>query len=153
MRAGELDTDFLFRGAAIVNPDPNNISTATECCAAVVLGDGKVVVKCAKLGLQGKKVPVIFSATEFGRGLHAIRDDAEGKWAKASAKLAETLDSACPSFTLPNSIPGTCAHGPTPPVCFRRKVDCGVCHMFRDMNDLEIDCDVIDDGVSDSSCL
>ncbi|MBI5504980.1 MAG: DUF4215 domain-containing protein [Deltaproteobacteria bacterium] len=115
--------------------------------------EAKAFLKCAKIGLQGKKTAVIFSATEFSHCLHEIGIDADGKWAKASAKLVATLDSACPEFTLPNSIPGGCAHGPTPPVCFRRKVDCGVCRMFRDTNDLGIDCDLFDDGVSDSSCL
>ncbi|MFN2425873.1 MAG: hypothetical protein ABR587_05450 [Candidatus Binatia bacterium] len=90
--------------------------------------------------------------------LASLAADDKGKIAKSRQKLQDTITKRCtePGVSLATAFPGACAASPDAAslaTCLDRQVDCRVCTEANEMQGLDVDCDVYDDGMDNGSCV
>jgi len=90
--------------------------------------------------------------------LASLAADNKGKITKSRQKLQDTITKSCvePGVSLATAFPGTCAASPDAAslaTCLDRQVDCRVCTQANEMQGLNVDCDVFDDGIDNGSCV
>jgi hypothetical protein len=79
--------------------------------------------------------------------------DLGGKIEKAFSKLFGTLGKCvAKGVDLDQAFPGRCVGAPDFAQCVDARVECRVCLMLNAMDDINADCDVFDDGVSNFTC-
>jgi CSLREA domain-containing protein len=123
-------------GAAI-----NSTEAATGKCQATVsknyekgfAGAAKGFLKCLKGALKTASDP---------------RDVASCIDALTAAVPVE-----CPGVNLSAALPGACAFRLDTGECVGERVLCRACRMFNTMNNVSADCDRLDDGSVNSSCI
>jgi glycerophosphoryl diester phosphodiesterase len=130
--------------AIVTDPDGAKCQAAVskdyEKAAAAYM---KGFVKCKKNALK--------AGADSAAALEAcVLDDSRSKAASAMAKLAADIERKCPD----NLFPGECVGEPVAGLaaCIHELVRCNVCLTQNGMDDLGVDCDVADDGVSNGSC-
>lgn len=84
----------------------------------------------------------------------SIANDAKGKINKRIMQLDKDITKKCAGVDTQVALPGVCAGltGTTLRNCIDARVECRVCLMSNAMDDLNLDCDAFDDGVSNGSC-
>jgi hypothetical protein len=86
----------------------------------------------------------------------SIAADTKGKIAKAVAKLSAAIVKSCdgPGVTS-GAFPGSCPSqtGGALATCLDQRVECRVCLAINAMDGLAVDCDLFDDGTTNSSCV
>jgi len=117
--------------------------------AKLVKAQLKSYNKCKKDGL---KLGIV-DAT----GLEACMDtaNADAKVATTFAKLGTDITGKCISPTsIATLFPGQCSGETTASLddCLDNVVDCRICQMLNDMDGLNKDCDLYDDGANNESC-
>ncbi len=124
------------------------------CQAAVNRAYEKVVEaklkafgKCKKDGL---KQGTVDSAAGLGDCADAVLSDP--KVAKLVGKLADTVASKCTGVSLQTAFPAECASAPDFAACVDERVECRVCLLLNDIDDLREDCDLFDDATANLSC-
>lgn len=130
--------------------------TGADCRAAVLKAVAKVFagkaalfLACEKSGLVGAPTPFI-SAVDLESCFEAIEADVDGKVGASVGKLSDAIDDKCSPASL---IPGDCSDASDPVVCFDRKIDCEICHLFNGVAELGKSCDLHDDDLVNGSCL
>ncbi|MFP6665301.1 MAG: hypothetical protein VCC00_13985, partial [Deltaproteobacteria bacterium] len=117
----------------------------------------KEFVKCKKLALKHKTSPVL-SAVGLESCMAAIADDAKGKIEKARVKVDDFFAKKCTEEgrALDAVLAGDCASGATDIASFSACVvsegACIACRMMNAADDLNADCDLVDDGADNASC-
>ncbi|MGH3054867.1 MAG: hypothetical protein ACRDL7_07800, partial [Gaiellaceae bacterium] len=81
---------------------------------------------------------------------NGIAADAKGKVGKAVAKLATDIIRKCRS----NVLPGRCSNASVADLsgCVDTLVECRVCRTINAMANLDVDCDLFDDGLANETC-
>lgn len=140
--------------AAAMHPDDK---AAANCQAAVAMATGKIVTqelrqfgKCMKSGLQAG---TITDAAALESCVEELKTDPTGKIAKAKGRVSTALARRCTGVDLSNSFPGACGDADNPSTCLAARADCRTCLLLSDANDLGIDCDELDDGETNLSCI
>jgi cysteine-rich repeat protein len=110
-------------------------------------------LKAKKDALKGKKVPQVDSASELGNAIAlALAGEAI---AKQGAKNDKKIGAKCVGADLPTLFPGVADTGS--PAAFSTSVTgravCAACLFFRDADALPMNCDLVDDGQADASCV
>lgn len=84
----------------------------------------------------------------------SIAEDGKEKIAKAIAKLGRGIEKKCAAVDSEAVFPGLCRGlaGAALRDCVARRVECRVCQTLNVVDDLAIDCDLLDDGASNGSC-
>ncbi len=143
------------------------------------LADAKLkeFIKCKKFALKAKgKLPFPNGATSAADLETCVDDagtpgsiaaDSKGKILKKADKIAKDVFKKCANaksgpVDMSAAFPGDCAGedasgGETLAAnafaqCVDRHVECRVCLMINQMDNLNVDCDLFDDGVANSSC-
>jgi cysteine-rich repeat protein len=138
-------------------------TAAAGKCQVAVLGSFQKILKtktslfltCKKNGLKAKSQPFLSSA-DLASCFDTLIDDAAGKIAKAVTSLQETVEKKCATVPFATSFPGTCAgagNAAALATCIDRQVECRTCQIFNGVDGLTRDCDLVDDGVPNASCL
>jgi cysteine-rich repeat protein len=109
--------------------------------------------KCKKTGLKNGSIIVPSGIAS------CIGSDPKGKIADACAAsggaVRETLDERCSGVDLPTTFPGRCALNDIPSVaqCMDEAALCRTCRAAKNADDLAVDCDTLDDGLENGSCV
>ncbi len=86
---------------------------------------------------------------------NCVGADAKGKVAGAGTKLSDTVTGSCGASTLSSVFPGDCAIDT--PASFASCVEaaslCAVCRNANAVDGTSADCDLLDNGVTDASCI
>jgi hypothetical protein len=77
---------------------------------------------------------------------------ADAKVAKRIAQLADTVTKKCTTTDLDTAFPGSCVGAASFATCVDARVECRVCRALAAMDNLEPDCDALDDGLPNGSC-
>lgn len=123
----------------------------------------KQFVKCKKNALKEGAAPVLSGAMSAADLELCVDDEAtsasiaadgKGKIEKKVSKLGSDIAKKCAGIDSRRAAPGLCAGlaGDALRDCIARRVECRVCLMLNDMDDLAVDCDVFDDGDANGSC-
>jgi hypothetical protein len=136
-----------------------------KCQDAVVKNAGKIFNTKVKQYLKCKKEKGkagISAATDLqdcitGAGTpkaSSIAADGKGKIAKKLTKLGADIGKKCSGVPATNAFPGECSGqgGDDLRDCVDAIVECHVCFMLNAMDNLNVDCDLFDDGLSNLSC-
>ena len=107
----------------------------------------KTFLKCKKDGL---KAGTILSAATLEGCFDTVTADA--KVAAMVSKLAATVASKCATTALGTAFPGDCAAAGSFSACVDEQVECRVCLTLDAMDNLARNCDLFDDGLSNTSC-
>jgi hypothetical protein len=85
----------------------------------------------------------------------SIALDGKGKIAKKMTKLGEAIAKKCTGVPATNAFPGECTGlgGNALRDCVDALVECQVCLMLSDMDNMFVNCDLFDDGLSNGSCF
>lgn len=137
---------------------PASDAAGSQCQAAILkttqkLFDtrAKLLLTCVKGALAGK--PTLAVGSGGLRDCFARVDaDPKGKIAKSVTKIADALTDSCVGVSVPTALAGTCSAAGNVPACLSTRISCGVCRMFDAANELDADCDIVDDGIDDASC-
>lgn len=143
--------------APVLSKETNPVGA--KCQASVLKGvqkllaaQAKVFLGCKKNGLKADLPQRIVSPTDLeGCTATAIADPA-GKTSSTLAKITATLTDKCPGLTVAATFPGRCAVAPSFTDCVRERAACRICRSFNAADQLEADCDQLDDGASNGSC-
>ncbi|MFP6663921.1 MAG: M12 family metallopeptidase [Deltaproteobacteria bacterium] len=117
----------------------------------------KEFIKCKKIALKNQTSPVL-SAVGLEICMAAIGDDAKGKVEKARVKTDDLFARKCTEegHALDAVLAGACAAGAADIASFSTCVvtegACIACRMMNAADDLNADCDLVDDGVDNASC-
>ncbi len=139
--------------AAIVDCAVNKAGCACQAAVArdyekIAMTKFKEYLTCVKAVLKGgasSRTDLEGCVTPDG-----IAGDAKGKVAKAITKLGSDISKKCAA----NVFPGLCAEVPLSslPFCLDELVECRVCRAINAMHNLDVDCDLFDDGVANETC-
>jgi len=129
-----------------------------RCQAAITKRYAKLVdervrafVRCKS---DGMKEGQISSAAELAACFDVVEQDAGGRIAKALGKLAQDYLKRC--ALLPNvaaAFPGDCASAPDILTCIDERVRCRTCLALNSTDNLDADCERMDNGAFDGSCV
>jgi hypothetical protein len=162
------DLDSAIR---VLPPDSAHPATGGPqgaCQAAVLKAYDKLVAAKLKTFVSCKRAGMKLETILDGAGLEeeCMHDpgtggsgipDSKGKIEKARSKLRDTVDKKCilSEVQLDRAFPGECfwALGAQEVAdCIDERVECRVCLMLNQMDDLSVDCDEFDDGLLNVSC-
>jgi cysteine-rich repeat protein len=143
----------LFGADLATSVLPASNESGSACQAAVLKSTQKAAVataksflKCKKTGLARSTDPMT-SSERLGACVSSLPYGASRK--------IEAIDDAiagnCAGVPLATAFPGDCA-ADLDGECLARRIHCGLCVMFNSMDDLDVDCDRLDDGTVNSSC-
>jgi hypothetical protein len=84
----------------------------------------------------------------------SIAADGKGKIAKKITKLGDDIGKKCGGVPATNAFPGVCTGlgGDALRDCVDRIVECHVCLMLNTTDNMSLNCDLFDDGLTNSSC-
>lgn len=112
----------------------------------------KNFLNCKKSGLSDNSV--LDAATLGGNCVFAPDDKSLAS--KASDKLGTLLGKKCQGVDLATAFPGECSSQTATVTDFRdcllERVNCRVCQAMKSVDDLDVDCDALDNGSADLSC-
>ena len=114
----------------------------------------KAFQSCKKFGLRAP--PSITKATELSLCLGAAILDEKNQVAKAFGRFSRTVDTRCQGVDLDAAFPGLCqgaADSAAFKQCIDNAIDCRYCSMLKGVDGFSADCDQLDDGVQNLSCL
>jgi hypothetical protein len=132
---------------------PNCAVGIASALAKVADARGGTFRHCKKLGLKKGTITTAdeLEAACFG----AVLVDRKGKIAKAKAKLA-SMAATCEGDGLADALSrGDCKYADSPvgrAQCVDLVQACATCTMYNEVDGLAADCDLFDDGVTNSSC-
>ncbi|MFT5041089.1 MAG: hypothetical protein ACI8TX_002061 [Hyphomicrobiaceae bacterium] len=145
--------------AAIVPPNKKITKCqllATKGFEKVANAERRVYLKCQKDGLKDGSIT---SAGTLRECFAVIEADSKGKIAKQVIKLTDQIEKHCPATlaSLSTIFPGSSClavsgSAETFSPCLANAVDCRVCGATSGSDELAMNCDVIDDGLPNSSC-
>jgi len=124
-------------------------SAAAKAYEKLAAARGKAYVGCKR---DGFKSGTITNADELA---DCTNDDVKGKVAGARTKLAETIASKCAAVSLSTAFPGCAAEADSSLAlsdCIGRTTECHMCVLFEQMDSIDADCDVLDDGLLNGTC-
>jgi len=110
-------------------------------------------VKCKKEGLKSGSILVPAGITA------CVGDDPRGRIAKScdatGGKVRASLDASCDGVDLASAFPGRCALADSAAVaqCLHEAALCRACRGANSADALEADCDPVDDGLENGSCV
>jgi len=110
----------------------------------------KEFLKCKKDGLKSDS---IVSAATLTDCFDRIIDDPKQKVSKTVTRLADTIATACSGVAAATAFPGACAGAGDVTSCIDALVECRTCRMLDQMDAVERDCDLFDDGAANASCV
>jgi hypothetical protein len=140
--------------AAVIssNGDP----TGARCQAAVQKSYEKILQaqirtfeSCKKTGLKSGSID---SEAALAACFDAVTADTRGRIGKGVVKLADALATSCGGVVLGDAFPGGCS-SPGFPACVEQKSACRTCLMITEVDGLDVQCDMADNGVADASCV
>lgn len=146
-----LATDAVDAAGADCQSDVSRAATKVHDAAV------KVAFKAEKQGLAGAGgLPVVTSAAELATALeNALAADTRGKIAKAKAKLLSRVAKRCTATggSLASLFPG-CAPADVNALaaCAGASAVCRACRTVETSDGLDLDCDLLDDGLVNTSC-
>lgn len=108
-------------------------------------------LKCKKDALSGKTTLAV-SSPQLALCFDTVAADAKGRVAKATAKITKALTDKCDETNIAAALPGACFGAADPAACMDLRTDCHLCRLFNAIDDLAVDCDLIDDQQANSSC-
>lgn len=155
----DLFGDDLDAAIVLASDDKDS----AKCQAALASGvmksmmgaRSKLFEKCKKGGLAGKKVATMVSAADMDACFAAIQADEKGKIRKALGGIEKALGKTCVDVSVPALIPGFCSEVDANELldCLTSVADCRTCQWFDAMDNLGVNCDLIDDNTINGSCL
>ena len=132
---------------------------ASRCQQAIAKTYGRLMrerirafVDCKKIGL---KTGTIVSSTELHtKCFAAIAADAKGKIEKARVKLGSQFIRRCEPLANPIALfPGICSGAPDMLACMDQRIACRSCLLLRGIDGVDADCELLDNGDNDGSCV
>jgi cysteine-rich repeat protein len=146
---------------AAVVPDESATQATARCQAAVAKSLArcadthlKEFAKCKKSGLKNGSI------ITPGGIVACIADDPDGRIATACApndgKIRGELDSQCAGVDFSSAFPGRCAAGGSAAgvaQCLDEAARCRACRAAKNADGLLADCDTLDDGQANQSCV
>ncbi|HEY2772621.1 MAG TPA: DUF4215 domain-containing protein [Candidatus Binatia bacterium] len=156
--AFDLDLDTALAGSAASDPSGRCSSTLPATWRKLEDSMHRAVEDCLKNGLRDGS---IISNAGFAACLDAIVADTRGRIAKSVSLVQSKLVSKCPAGSLAAMFPGltpVCsvygdgmdAAGIS--TCSKGRMKCRICRIFNFAYGLARDCDLFDDGISNTSC-
>lgn len=125
-------------------------------CQATMLKDAeKLAATFVKVFNGEKKNALKLGADDAGDIAALVGDDPKGKIGKTESKLGADATKACTGVTLASAFPGECSTAASPAAlaaCLEQVTKCRMCEGIEEMDGIDADCDVIDDGASNGSC-
>jgi hypothetical protein len=116
----------------------------------------KEFVKCKKAALKGGAIAAsaLEDCVADAGTVGSITADSKGKIAKAVAKLGDAIGKKCGGVNTGLAFPGICASltGDALRDCIDQRVECRVCLTLNAIDNLAVDCDAFDDGMTNLSC-
>jgi hypothetical protein len=119
----------------------------------------KVFVRCKKRGLKGKTTPQIINAAGIEGCLidpdysGSVASDPRGKISRRFEKLEKLVTFKCAGVDLATAFPGACNDAEDFASCVDERVDGRVCLLLNAVDNLNLDCDLFDDGEPNGSTL
>jgi hypothetical protein len=140
--------------------EPSSISASTAPCYRTIakaytrLSDARsrAFLDCKKDGLANGDIT---SSAELGSCFDAIDLDSKGKIAKAYQKLAKGFLKRCLGLPVGTNqlFPGACAGQPDFLNCVADESRCRTCLTLNQVDDLDRECELYDNGLADASCI
>ncbi len=147
------------------------LDTAVISCAAdkagcicqqkILLNAEKIAVTKVKEFLKCKKQALKSGATTATALENCVADagtagsvaaDSKQKIQKKVAKLGADVDAKCSGVS--GAVAGTCSAltGAALATCIDVQIECRVCQMINEVDDISVNCDLFDDGAVNTSC-
>jgi hypothetical protein len=124
------------------------------CQAAMEKGVEKAAAAVQKDYAACKKAALKGGAVAAAGLTSCVGGDTKGKVAAAITKLQADAASKCAGVTIADAFPGHCldATAATLGGCLGARAKCRMCEAINEMDGVDADCDLLDDGAQNASC-
>ena len=142
---------------AVVLSDTNR--DAAACQKSVLRAIGKLTDTklkafrvCEKKGFKSGDITTV---EEFAACINRLNSDPKNRVQKARGNLSLAIARSCTTagVNVQTTFPGSCAFESDLSGCFDARANCRVCRLLDEGHLLNVDCDVVDDGMSNASCI
>ncbi len=154
-RQAELDLLVDLFGTTNLDMPVSSDKVIGGCQFKVTKDTEKVAAAAAKSFDKCKK-DALKSPTVAALDVQAcVGDDTKGKVLKASNKLAADITKKCLSVTVATTFPGSCSGAAvgTLAACLTARAKCRMCLAENDADSLSANCELVDDGLANGSCV